>query len=427
MCIPAFVARSRRAKCRQGLGVSVNPIVEDPPSSSLLGSRLCDLSTNSATRTYTLPFPLRQAISFNVSSLPEPLLPRETGTWSSAAMSLASRQLDHIEQRQNSLTLELYQYTIRLLIGQAPTKADATVLATCTLLCVYEMMASGVSEWRRHLKILNGWNGSSRGIVKSCFWAFARIGKLPLLAHKVLIAVNTDDMSIMSAAADGDIDNYCNLVILVFAKIVNLLATFSMSNRIPELEPRASMIVLWNELQEWYRLRPKQVYPLLRSDCTPSNTLPNVVFTQSSSVCGNTSYHAGSILLLQAGLLTTTLTMCPLKVDPVWHARELMGNIHFKSTEATKMTSRSTSANWVNQLQPLYIAGTVLAGSRICYTQQSGWPYIWSEVRPELSSSNCPGDQNSRSACSLLARIERETGWKTSDRAADLRKSWGFG
>ncbi|KAE8325241.1 hypothetical protein BDV39DRAFT_109585 [Aspergillus sergii] len=169
---------------RQGLEVSVNPVVEDPPSSSLLGSRLCDLSTNSATQTYTLPFSQGQAISFNVSSLPEPLLPvtdakkallissylRETGTWCettdtqrqfatqsihsmmesapfvAAAISLASRQLDHIEQRQNSLTLELYQYTIRRLIGQDPTKADATVLATCTLLCVYEMMASGVSD-----------------------------------------------------------------------------------------------------------------------------------------------------------------------------------------------------------------------------------------------------------------------------------------
>ncbi|KAE8336239.1 hypothetical protein BDV24DRAFT_178648 [Aspergillus arachidicola] len=419
---------------RQGLGVSVNPIVEDPPSSSLLGSRLCDLSTNSATQTYTLPFPLRQAISFNVSSLPEPLLPvtdakkallissylRETGTWCETTDTQRQFTTQSIRcHRQNSLTLELYQYTIRILIGRAPTKADATVLATCTLLCVYEMMASGVSEWRRHLKgcarlfRVNGWNGSSRGIVKSCFWAFARIdiwaafcsGKTTLIPT----AFWMDDMSIMSAAADGEIDNYCNLAILVFVKIVNLLATFSLSNRIPELEPRASMTVLWNELQEW-------------SDCTPSNTLPNVVFTQSSSGCGNTSYHAGSILLLQAGLLTTTVqARSPRVVDPVWHARELMGNIHFR------LTSRPTSANWVNQLQPLYIAGTVLAGSRICYTQQSGWPYIWSEVRPELSSSNYPGDQNSRSACSLLARIERETGWKTSDRAADLRKSWGFG
>ncbi|RAQ74675.1 hypothetical protein COH20_009555 [Aspergillus flavus] len=250
-------------------------------------------------------------------------------------MSLASRQLGHIEQRQNSVTLELYQYTIRLLISQDPNKADATVLATCALLCVYEMMASGVSEWRRHLKgcaglfRVNGWNGSSRGIVKWCFWAFARIGKLPLLlpAGKTTLVPTDfwmDDMSIVSAAADGDTENYCNLAILVFAKIVNLLATFSLSNRMSESEPRASMTVLWNEFQEWYQLRPKQVYPLLRSDYTPSNTLPNVAFTQSSPVCGNTFYHAGCILLLQAGLLTVQARSSQV-VGPVWHARELMG------------------------------------------------------------------------------------------------------
>ncbi|GMF67285.1 unnamed protein product [Aspergillus oryzae] len=182
----------------------------------------------------------------------------ESASFVAAAMSLASRQLGHIEQRQNSVTLELYQYTIRLLISQDPNKADATVLATCALLCVYEMMASGVSEWRRHLKLPAG----KTTLVPTDFWM--------------------DDMSIVSAAADGDTENYCNLAILVFAKIVNLLATFSLSNRMSESEPRASMTVLWNEFQEWYQLRPKQVYPLLRSDYTPSNTLPNVAFTQSS-------------------------------------------------------------------------------------------------------------------------------------------------
>lgn len=100
-----------------------------------------------------------------------------------AALSLASRQLDYVQMRRNSATLELYQFTIQLLLCQDPEQADASVLATCTLLCVYEMMASRVEEWRRHLKGCAGflrakkWNGSSDGIVKASFWAFARIGK----------------------------------------------------------------------------------------------------------------------------------------------------------------------------------------------------------------------------------------------------------
>lgn len=70
-----------------------------------------------------------------------------------SAIALASRQRDAVQDQQRSLTLELYQYTIQLLLRQDPDEASVAVLATCTLLCVYEMMASCVWEWRRHLKV----------------------------------------------------------------------------------------------------------------------------------------------------------------------------------------------------------------------------------------------------------------------------------
>jgi hypothetical protein len=140
---------------------------------------------------YAAPFSLGQAISRGASPEPEPRFPvsqttkinlmtayiKETATWCettdsemhfsaksvhevmnskpfvAAAMSLASRQLDAVQGCRRPITLELYQYTIRLLLGQDPTKADASILATCTILCAYEMMASNVSEWRRHLRV----------------------------------------------------------------------------------------------------------------------------------------------------------------------------------------------------------------------------------------------------------------------------------
>lgn len=140
---------------------------------------------------FVAPFSLGQAISLHVSPLSELELPvsrleqcqliysflRETGTWcettdsymhftvasvhdmmendafAAAAMALASRQIDSIRHCQRQETLRLYQHAIQLLIYQDPSQADAAILATCTLLCVYEMMASDVSEWRRHLKV----------------------------------------------------------------------------------------------------------------------------------------------------------------------------------------------------------------------------------------------------------------------------------
>jgi hypothetical protein len=137
------------------------------------------------------PFSLGQAISRGASPEPEPTFPvsqtmqvdlmsayiKETATWCettdsemhfsatsvhhmmdskpflAAAMSLASRQRDAVQGRPRHVTLELYQYTIRLLLRHDPADADSSILAACTVLCVYEMMASSVEEWRRHLRV----------------------------------------------------------------------------------------------------------------------------------------------------------------------------------------------------------------------------------------------------------------------------------
>lgn len=130
-----------------------------------------------------------------------------------------------------------------------------------------------------------------------------------------------DDMSIESVAAKVAVDDYCNLAILIFARIVNLLASRDPNEEeFQSTRPTSSMLSLWDDLQKWRRLRPPEVRPLLRDDPSPTgNVFPMVVYSRSSSsessqighagspaeieppVCGNTFYHAGSILLLQRG------------------------------------------------------------------------------------------------------------------------------
>jgi hypothetical protein len=104
------------------------------------------------------------------------------------------------------------------------------------------------------------------------------------------------------------------------------------------------------------------------------------------------------------------------------------------------------SANWVNHLQPLYIAGTVFDVA-ITPGHEDGVISILKSGRTRRmdlastgSSSSVIGDsEDARSPCKHsefaaekiallghLAKIERETGWKTSDRAKDLRILWGL-
>ena len=118
-------------------------------------------------------FPIDESLSFTLLDL----FIHETATWcettdsarhmsvtfahelsnhpigKAAAFALASRQLSIFDSRYEETSLRLYQHTIRMLIQQDPDGVDSFVLAACVLLCVYEMIASRVGDWRRHLKV----------------------------------------------------------------------------------------------------------------------------------------------------------------------------------------------------------------------------------------------------------------------------------
>lgn len=131
--------------------------------------------------------------------------------------------------------------------------------------------------------------------------------------------------SVASIAEKGDIDDYCNLSTLLCARIVNFLTTFQRSTPTFNLESYETSQKLWCELQEWRKLRPQTLCPLLRAGPTSGSPFPSVTYAQSSSgtlkksfygtlchltlvtVCGNIFYHAGSILLLGSGLLNSAV------------------------------------------------------------------------------------------------------------------------
>ena len=213
-----------------------------------------------------------------------------------------------------------------------------------------------------------------------------------------------DDDNAQSIAATANIDAYCNLTTLIFAKITNMVAK-NYDKR------RSDVQELWSELQDWRHHRPRQVLPLIRTEAHQRSLFPTVVHTGSSSACGNTFYHAGAILLLRTKLVCCDEADTGTDVyDPVWHARELCG---ISATNASH-------ANWVNHVQLLYIAGQAFGcGSDI---QQDA-------LRLPDESDGADDVCYAAEKLSLLkhlAKIERETGWRTCNRAADLRRLWGL-
>ncbi|RSM13560.1 hypothetical protein CDV31_005730 [Fusarium ambrosium] len=238
--------------------------------------------------------------------------------------------------------------------------------------------------------------------------------------------VEEDSLAVVTAR--GNTDDYCNFAILIFARIINLL---NASNGPSSTEMRQKAQASWKELQRWRRWRQQSVKPLMRVDAENKGPFPMIVFALSASICGNTFYHAGSILLLQSGLISATSSNDEERVrDPVWHAREL-GGISI---------SNPSHANWVNHLQPLYIAGRVFGpGSKSPRpTQHQSGGRMHAHVQGSPSSTNESADDEDgmtelaefpaekMALLKHLAKIERETGWKTSDRARELRILWGL-
>lgn len=120
------------------------------------------------------------------------------------------------------------------------------------------------------------WNGSSEGIVKACFWAFARVGASPPpqtalapslrgsrsngkkdvwaafnLEQTTLIPTDSwvHDESVESVAAKGDLDDFCNLTLLSFARALNLLNGGHAASRSRRRSFGESARRLWRGLQ----------------------------------------------------------------------------------------------------------------------------------------------------------------------------------
>ncbi len=92
-----------------------------------------------------------------------------------------------------------------------------------------------------------------------------------------------DEDSLISVAAKGNTDDYCNLAILIFARIINILNEEDSVGRTSQAELREKAQTSWEELQRWRRWRLRSVKPLLRVDKSERNPFPTVVFALSAS------------------------------------------------------------------------------------------------------------------------------------------------
>jgi hypothetical protein len=101
--------------------------------------------------------------------------------------------------------------------------------------------------------------------------------------------VTPEDLT--SSTMNGTSDGYCNLATLLLARIINFLADSCQENAHD----------LWNDVQSWYKGRPSQLLPVIRTESMCGNPFPVILYAGNSPICANTFYHTGCILLLRTG------------------------------------------------------------------------------------------------------------------------------
>ncbi|KAK3187317.1 hypothetical protein K4F52_003948 [Lecanicillium sp. MT-2017a] len=316
-------------------------------------------------------------------------------------LALSARQ---IELKYNSATdksLALYQEAIHLLLPHLPTRSTA-VIASCVILCVFEMLSCSPKAWRRHLDgcacLMEavGINGFVGGVEESLFWTFARMdvcGGL-ISSIKTLIPVThwankgnieADAKLFMSLS---DFDGWANYSVYLMAQVLDLLAPETPnSDQKPargDHKYRDTWIRLWKHICEWHDKRPASLHPVMTITSSEKSPFPTIIFSNPCAISGNQLYHTASILMLQNQPPGTRLTPKPRSI--LWHARRVCGI----------SISNDHHGAWTNSLQPLWIAGRCMSN---------------------------PTEH--RAILEILGRIEKESGWGTQWRAEDLKAYWG--
>ncbi|KAJ4510846.1 hypothetical protein HRR78_005377 [Exophiala dermatitidis] len=325
-------------------------------------------------------------------------------------LALSARQLERKDgSLPASISLALYQEAIHKLLPELHTK-DITVVASCVVLCVLEMLSCSPKAWRRHLDgcacLMRAMNirGDSGGVEEALFWCFARMDVCGGLISNERTLIPVDEwMSTGSFEADCEafrarslkvFEEHANYSCYLVARVLHFLFGSPKSRDClheifgkdqPDYDNK--WVSLFNYLEEWYACRPPEMHHLLSlnpgiSEDGQTSPFPTILYGSGAAISGNQLHHTGALLMLQH-----IPKDVPRKSRSVlWHARQI----------CAISISNAHHGSWTNSVQPLWLAGQVMSH---------------------------PAEH--RAIIEVYERIERETGWGATWRAEDLKHHWG--
>ncbi|KFZ25280.1 hypothetical protein V502_00240 [Pseudogymnoascus sp. VKM F-4520 (FW-2644)] len=337
-----------------------------------------------------------------------------------AILAFSARQTERktgLEKSHDSL--ELYQESIRLLAPSLQAK-DPNVLVTVCILACLELMSVSPRDWRRHIEgcaaLFDSFNinGFSGGLLQAVFWCYARMELCGAIvsdgAESTVLHIDkwTPIMSESPGSKDSEEelikdtffqksrlvpDMHANWAVYLCAKTCDLACRrtrYLELGELDEYDTRPSIEQwnrLWDELQYWNEQRPPAILPIKTTGTGSGQIFPEILFAHWAAISSNQLYHTACIIMLEIRPADRLLRSSMPQWSAVWHARRVCG---------ISLTNPH-SANLINAIQPLYIAGKLL-----------------SHRSEHLAVAR------------LFKIIDKTTGWGAMWRLKDLERAWGY-
>lgn len=337
-----------------------------------------------------------------------------------AILAFSARQTERktcLEKSHDSL--ELYQESIRLLAPLLQAK-DPNVLVTVCILACLELMSVSPRDWRRHIEgcaaLFDSFNinGFSGGLLQAVFWCYARMELCGAIvsdgAESTVLNIDkwTPTMSESPGSKESEEelikdmffqesrlvpDMHANWAVYLCAKTCDLACRQTRHLELGELDEYDTRPYieqwnrLWDELQYWNEQRPSAMLPIKTTGTGGGQIFPEIFFAHWAAISSNQLYHTACIMMLEIKPASRLPQSSMPHWSAVWHSRRVCG---------ISLTNPH-SANLINAIQPLYVAGKLL-----------------SHRSEHLSVAR------------LFKIIDKTTGWGAMWRLKDLERVWGY-
>ncbi|RAL02977.1 uncharacterized protein BO80DRAFT_492199 [Aspergillus ibericus CBS 121593] len=217
---------------------------------------------------------------------------------------------------------------------------SAPVTTEVTLMAVLEEVRYLVSDISQAWKSVRRYKSEifetlvhqafSPEIGSSIYWMFFRLDLSAALANDMPIQMQLPpsplpSFSIMSRIEDVQekIRTYSHVLLWLCGKVLSLY-----HQQPSEHSALDSWLQVFEELDQWYHLRPDEFQPMVDSSDDLSGTgtgFPLLLFVNGAGIFCNQLYHTAMLLLLQCKPRTALSGLQSPTLSPLWHSQRICG------------------------------------------------------------------------------------------------------